>query len=185
MTNWKTHHKNTVFTSGKWLAVEDRTVESPDGQTIEHWCWVTSPDFVNIFAVMEDGRALLFRQGKYGLDGDSLAPMGGYMEPDEQPLAAAKRELLEETGCEAGRWIELGRYIVDPNRGVAWGSMFLALGVKKVTGESGDDIERQEQVLLTLDEVESALLSGQFRVMSWANCTALALIKLRQIQLGI
>src|SRR5574338_1335661 len=114
MSNWKTHHTETVYTCGRWLAVEDRTVESPDGQTIEHWSWITTPDFVNIFALMEDGRALMFRQGKYGLDGESLAPMGGYIEPGEQPLAAAVRELREETGCEARQWIDLGRFLVDP-----------------------------------------------------------------------
>ena len=44
---------------------------------------------------------------------------GGKMELVE-PLAAAKRELLEETGYESDDWVSLGSYRVDPNRG--WGA---------------------------------------------------------------
>lgn len=179
MTNWKTIDATRVYSAGKWLAVEERTVETPDGQTIEGWAWVTSPNFVNVFPVMEDWRALLFRQGKYGLDGDSLAPVGGYIEEGEEPFAAAVRELREETGCEAREWIDLGRYLVDPNRGVAWGSMYLALGTRQVTTTSEHDLEAQEPVLLTLDEVEAALRGGRFRVLAWASCAALAILRIK------
>ena len=179
MNGWKTLTSQTAYSAGKWLKVEDRTVVTPGGETIEHWAWVTSPNYINVFPVMEDGRALLFRQGKYGLEGDSLAPVGGYIEEGEEPLAAAVRELREETGCEAREWVDLGRYIVDPNRGIAWGSLYLALGARKVTERSAFDLEEQEPVLLTVEEVEAALLAGRFRVLAWASCAAFALMRMK------
>lgn len=179
MSGWKTRAKTTVHASGKWLSVEDRTVETPGGLVIEHWPWVITPNYVNVLAVTENGLALIFRQGKYGFEGDSLAPVGGYVEPGEAPLAAAKRELLEETGCTAETWQHLGRFQVDPNRGVAWGDLYLALGARKTAEIHADDLEEQELLEMTAGELRRALREGQFKVLAWAANIALALLHLQ------
>lgn len=175
MKLWKTLSSEPVLSFGKWLGVEDRTVETPDGQVIEHWAWVTSPDFVNVVALMEDGRFLLFEQGKYGLEGLSLAPVGGYIEPGETPMQAAQRELLEETGCRSDDWRSLGCFTVDPNRGVARGNLFLAKNVRQIAEPSGGDLEEQRLVYLTRAEVEAALFDGRFKTLAWAAVVSLAL----------
>ena len=61
-------------------------------------------------AVTVDGRWLCFRQTKYAVEGVSLAPVGGYLEPGEDPLLGAQRELFEETGYEAPDWLDLGQF---------------------------------------------------------------------------
>lgn len=175
--NWKTISRTPVLSFGKWLQVEDRTVETPDGQVIEHWAWVHIPDYVNVLAETSEGKYLVFRQGKYGLDGESLAPVGGYIEPGEEPLAAAKRELLEETGYEAAEWISLGEYLVDPNRGVSRGYLYLARCASQVAEPNADDLEEQHLLLLDREVLEEALRSGQFKVLAWATNIALALMQ--------
>lgn len=175
MTSWKTHSNRTTLSAGKWLTVEMRTVETPDGQVIKDWPWVITPDFINVVAVTEAGRLLLFRQGKYGLEGESLAPVGGYIEPGEDPLDAAKRELHEETGYTASEWVSLSDYLVDPNRGVARGYIFLAYGARKIAEPTADDLEAQELLELMPLEVESALREGQVKVLSWAFSITAAL----------
>ena len=176
MSTWKTHSSTPVLDAGKWLSVEDRTVETPAGQIIEHWPWVITPNYVNVLALTPEGRYLVFRQGKYGLDGDSLAPVGGYMEPGEEPLQAARRELLEETGCEAADWIPLGTYMVDPNRGIAVGNLYLARGARPIAPITADDLEEQHLLYLTRAELEEALRTGQFKVLAWAANIAFALL---------
>jgi ADP-ribose pyrophosphatase len=176
MSDWKTHQSKQVLSYGKWLSVEDRTVETPDGQVIPGWPWVVTPDYVNVLAETPEGRYLVFRQGKYGLEGESLAVVGGYLEPGEEPLAAAQRELREETGCEAAEWISLGNYRVDPNRGVCMGSLYLARGAVSVCQPIVDDLEAQSLLLLTRAELEDALRTGQFKVMAWAANVAFALL---------
>lgn len=176
MSTWKTHTSSRILSSGKWLSVEDRTVETPAGQIIEHWPWVTTPNYINVLAVTPEGRYLVFRQGKYGYEGDSLAPVGGYIEPGEDPLAAARRELLEETGCQAEEWLPLGQFLVDPNRGVALGNLYLARGARPVAERSADDLEEQHLLFLSRAELEAALLGGQFKVLAWAANIALALL---------
>ena len=59
---------------------------------------IITPDFVLVLALTPDNKFLCFRQTKYAVDGTTLAPVGGIIEPEEDPLNAAKRELLEETG---------------------------------------------------------------------------------------
>ncbi|GAP07555.1 ADP-ribose pyrophosphatase [Anaerolinea thermolimosa] len=176
MIPWKTLQIQPVFSSDRWLTVEDRTVQTPDGQVIEHWPWVITPDYINVLAVTPDGRYLVFRQGKYGLEGDSLAPVGGYLEPGEDPLAAAQRELLEETGYTARQWHHLGHFLVDPNRGVARGDLFLASDAFQVAQPVPDDLEEQELLLLSRAELETALRRGQFKVLAWAATVAFALL---------
>jgi 8-oxo-dGTP pyrophosphatase MutT (NUDIX family) len=176
MPLWKTLSRKPVLSFGKWLSVEDRTVETPDEQVIEHWPWVRTPDYVNILAVTREGRFLIFRQGKYGLEGESLAPVGGYIEEGEDPLDAAKRELREETGYEAAGWTSLGTYLVDPNRGVAMGYIYLATGAVQVTEADADDLEEQHLLLMERVELVESLRTGQFKVLAWAAAIALALL---------
>ena len=178
MTDWKTTNKRTVLKNGKFLTVEYHTIELPDGRVIADWSWLITPDFINVVLVDEQGRFVLFRQTKYGIDGDSLALVGGYIEPNEDPLAAAKRETLEETGYEASDWTFFGSFRVDANRGAGMAYAYLAIGARKVTERDADDLEEQELVLLTRQEVEKALFNGEFKVLPWTSLVALSLLHL-------
>jgi ADP-ribose pyrophosphatase len=83
--------------------------------------------------------------------------------------------LLEETGYEAGEWIDLGHYRIDPNRGVGTGYFYLAHHARRVADPIADDLEEQELLLLSRSEVEAALDAGEFKVLAWALNVALAL----------
>src|SRR5512139_758603 len=110
MQPWKTISRRVVLEQPPFLTVEEHEVELPDGRVIPDWPWIITPNFINVVAVTTEGKCLLFRQGKYALDDLSLAPVGGYLESGEEPLSAARRELLEETGYTATGWTDLGRY---------------------------------------------------------------------------
>jgi ADP-ribose pyrophosphatase len=175
MKNWITRARKTILDQSPWLKVEYHTVELSDGRIIPDWSWIITPDFINVVACTADGNFILLRQMKYGLEKLSLAPIGGYLNPGEEPLDAAKRELLEETGYIASEWIDLGHYRVDPNRGVAMGHLYLARGAFQVTQPTPDDLEELEMVQLTRQELELALQHGEILVLSWAAVVALAL----------
>jgi ADP-ribose pyrophosphatase len=179
MTDWKTTDKRTILQNGKFLTVEYHTVELPDGTVIEDWSWVITPDFINVVILDEQGRFVLFRQTKYGIEGDALAPVGGYIEAGEDPLEAAKRETLEETGYAADNWTFFGSYRVDANRGAGMAYAFLATGAKKVAERNADDLEAQELVLLSREQVEQALFNGEFKVLPWTSLVALSLLHLK------
>lgn len=172
---WKTLSRQVILDHSKFLVVEEHAVELPDGQVIPDWPWLITPDFVNVVAVTPERRFLCFRQTKYGIEGTSLAPVGGFLEPGEEPLLAAQRELLEETGYEAAEWIPLGSYRVDANRGAGMAFFYLALGAHRVTEANPDDLEDQELLFLTHAEMKAALAARQFKVLPWITIVALAL----------
>ena len=175
MQPWKTLARRTVLNHSKFLVVEEHTVALPDGRIIDDWPWIITPDYINVTAVTEAGLFLCFRQTKYSVDGVSLAVVGGYLEPGEEPLEAAKRELREESGYEAAEWLALGRYPVDGNRGAGVAYPFLATGARQVTEIDADDLEEQELLLLSRAEIEAALDAGEFKSLPWVAAVALAL----------
>lgn len=178
MKLWKTKNRQMILERRPWLVVENHTVELPDGRLIADWPWIVTPDYVNVVAVTEDGHFLCFRQVKYGIDGTTLGIVGGFVDNDEEPLRAAQRELLEETGYESTQWTHLGSYRVDPNRGVATGHLYLARQARYITLRNADDLEEQELFLLSRSEIETALVQGDFKVLAWAASLAFALRQL-------
>ncbi|NTW46336.1 MAG: NUDIX hydrolase [Candidatus Moranbacteria bacterium] len=100
------------------------------------------PDTVVVFPVLDDGSILLTRQEKPGKE-PFLGGAGGRVERDEDVLAAARRELLEETGYEASEFV-----LVDarqPTSKIDWAVFtFVAKGLRKVSTSNPDAGERIE-----------------------------------------
>jgi len=181
MEPWKTLSRELILDCGKFLKIEKHSVELPDGRIINDWPWVITPDYVNVVALTPDKKFICFRQVKYAVEGTSLAVVGGFVDPNEIPLEAAKRELIEETGYETKRWMFLGEYSVDANRGAGKGNLFLALDAVKKNEPISDDLEEQEFLLLSRDEIINALRDGEFKVLAWAAIVAMALIRMETV----
>ncbi|OQA23444.1 MAG: ADP-ribose pyrophosphatase [Chloroflexi bacterium ADurb.Bin360] len=178
MQPWKTLSRRVILQCGRFLTVESHTVALPDGRIIEEWPWIITPDYINVVAVTVEGCFLCFRQTKYSVEGTSLAVVGGYLEPGEEALAAAQRELREETGYTSPQWSSLGKYSVDGNRGAGNAHYFLAQRAVRVAEIHADDLEEQQLLLLSREEVEAALDGGEFKSLSWAAAVSLALRQL-------
>jgi ADP-ribose pyrophosphatase len=172
---WKTLSRKKILEFSQFLSIESHRVQLPDGEIIEDWPWIVIPSAVIVLAQTTDQLFLCFRQTKYAVEGTTLATVGGMIEEDEDPLSAARRELLEETGCRAEEWVELGSYWLDPNRGIARMHLFLARQASKVAEPDSDDLEDQQLISMTREGLETALLNGEFKVLAWVTTISLAL----------
>ena len=175
MQLWKTISRRLLCQPNRFLSVEIHEGELPDGTRIADWPWLVTPDYANVLARTRDGRFLCLRQPKYAVQGITLAPVGGFLEPGEDPLRAAQRELREETGYEAPEWHALGSAVVDANRGAGTANLFLALDAEPVGAPQSDDLEQQQLLLFSREELEEALDRGDFKVLAWATVVALGL----------
>jgi len=175
MGAWQTHSRRIVFDQSPWLTVEHHEVELPGGRVIPDWPWIKTPDYINVVVETDTGQFLCFRQRKYAISELMLSLVGGYIRPGEEPLAAAQRELGEETGYTSNEWINLGHYLVDPNRGVATGNLFLARHAEQKFAIDSDDLEEQEIIYLDRTELETALDKGEFKILAWAAAVVFAL----------
>lgn len=71
------------------------------------------PEWVNVVALTPERRVVIVRQYRFGTGRVTLEIPGGVIDLGEEPEAAARRELVEETGYTAARWTSLGP--VEPN----------------------------------------------------------------------
>ena len=91
---------------GSLLKVHRDIVRLPDGSEGSRE-YIRHPGAVAILALTEDRQLLLERQYRYPPRREFIEIPAGKLEPGEPHLATAKRELLEETGYEAGEWTSL------------------------------------------------------------------------------
>ena len=101
------------------------------------------------------------KQYRHGLGMDSIELPCGVMEKGEQPLEAAQRELLEETGYGNGEWSKLMTIAPNPGSMSNLTHCFLAVGVEKISNQSLDETEELTVHLISETEVKSLLENGQ------------------------
>jgi ADP-ribose pyrophosphatase len=161
------------------MEVGEERVGLPDGREVDGFLWVRMRDFVAMVAVTERKEVILVRAYKHGARRVSLAVPAGYIEDGEEPLAAAKRELREETGYESEDWASLGSFVVDGNYGVATEHIFLARTARKAVEPASGDLEEMEIVTVPHATVSDYVRRGEVVQLSSVAALALAELELR------
>jgi ADP-ribose pyrophosphatase len=118
---------------GRAISVELRETPAGRREVVLH------PGAVAILAP-RDGRILLVRQMRDGAGCPLWEIPAGVLEPGERPLAAAKRELMEETGLTAETWRYLGLLYPTPGHSNERIFLFLAVGVRG-TPTAGSEVD--------------------------------------------
>lgn len=122
---------------------------------------IDTSNWINVIPITEEGKIILIRQFRHGIEGTTVEiPGGGIDTDDENPLEAAVRELQEETGYLARSWKYLG--CVTPNPAIFnnYCYTYLARGLERKGGNSGDKMEYIEVFQATFSEVKEMLRDG-------------------------
>jgi 8-oxo-dGTP pyrophosphatase MutT (NUDIX family) len=113
---------------------------------------IEAPDWINIVALTPDREILFVKQHRLGTDQVTIETPAGLIDSGEEPLHAAERELREETGYEAEKIIHLKSLRANPAMMNNTIHFFLALGCRKIGGQSLDMQEDIEVIRATIEE---------------------------------
>jgi 8-oxo-dGTP pyrophosphatase MutT (NUDIX family) len=119
-----------------------------------------SADWVLVIALTPDGRVVLVRQYRHGIQKVVLETPGGVLDGDESPEQAAQRELREETGFAADRVRLLGTMMPNPAINDAYCHVVLAEGCRPAGAPRPDALEQIEVVLRPFAQIAEMIRSG-------------------------
>lgn len=154
----ETLNSREIF-QGRIIKVRVDTVKLPDGgsstrEIVEH------APAVAIVALDDEQNIKLVRQFRKPVEKMLLEIPAGIMEPGEEPLASARRELEEETGFRADRWEKILTYYSAPGFSDEALHVFLARDLSRGTA-SPDEDEFLQVVELPLEKAYSHIFDGQ------------------------
>ncbi len=145
----------------KYMTLRKDRVQLANGHVIDDYFVIEKANWINVIAITEEGKFVFERQYRHGANIINYELPAGIIEDGEEPLDAAKRELLEETGYSGGEWIEYGQACPNPSSMTNKNYTFLAKGVRKSSNQNLEITENIEVMLLSIDEVKSLLQFNQ------------------------
>ncbi len=159
-------HEETLSTSylyrGRIINVRQDRVKISGGQIafreiVEH------PGAVAMLVLDEKKGIILVKQHRQPAGQILLEIPAGKLEPNEEPLECARRELLEETGLEGGKWRELFLFYPSPGFCDELIYIFEVTDLKESTAPTTDPEERISVVTVPLSEALEMIKSGQIK----------------------
>lgn len=146
-----------------WLTARRDRVQLPSGIVHPEYYVLEYPTWVNVIARDKNGDFIMVRQYRHGLQDVFTELVAGVVEDGEEPLQAARRELLEETGYGNGSW-ELNMVISqNPACTTNLTYSFIATDVEPVDTQHLDKTEDIAVCVLSEDEVRSMLMRDEMK----------------------
>jgi ADP-ribose pyrophosphatase YjhB (NUDIX family) len=158
--DWKVLESRQVI-KDKLLSLRADKCQLPNGRILEPCYVMEYPAWVNVVALTKNKEVVLVKQFRHGIQKTLLELPGGTTDPEDlSPMAAIKRELLEETGFTGETFIETGRLCPNPATHNNFLHCFLAMNVEQVDKPRLDDTEQMDVVLMPLENVIEIASSG-------------------------
>ena len=172
---WTTLSTQRLFADPPWIELSVEQVRVPDGRVIDNFYQVRLPDHIVAVALTRDGYVVVERQYRHGARRTALTLPSGMIEEGEEPVAAAKRELLEETGYVAEDWRCMGSFVMDGNRGCGIAHLFSAAGAHQVAEPDPGGTEDLDVLLIEPEALMEAARGGEVVVLSSMAALVMAL----------
>ncbi len=143
---------------GTLLKLRVDKVRTPSGKEAQREL-IDHPGSVVIVPVTTDGKVLFVRQFRYSIAQYLLELPAGLIDPGEDPLESAKRELVEEVSYEAGTIRELCKVYISPGYTKEMTTIFLAEDCTPVEHEDDED-EPMQLLPVDLHDIPALLTPG-------------------------
>ena len=157
---WKTLSQKYLIEK-PWLTARVDKVQLPTGVIIDEYYVLEYPDWVNTIAITKDGKFVFVRQYRYAIGKTVNELCAGVVEKGEDPMDAAKRELMEETGFGGGNWQEWMTISANPSTHTNLTHCYLATEVEPLGKQHLDQGEDLEPRIFSREEVLDMLQKGE------------------------
>jgi len=178
LQNWQTLKSKIVF-SNRWVRLRQDRIRLPNGSVISDYFVRETNRVAVIFALTKDRKVITIHQYRHGIGEVVNNLPSGNIEPSEQPLASAKRELLEETGYRAGKIRKIGEAYAEPTGSNARVIYFLAEDCKKVAEPLDNPREEIEVELVSINELKRRAAHSKIRCQYCLSAILLGLLVLK------
>ena len=170
--------ESTYTYRDRWLALRSDSVRLPNGNMLSPYHVIEIADWVNVVAISEAGDMLLVEQYRHAVTRTMLEIPAGHVDPTEGLEAAARRELLEETGYGGGTWHALGALHPAASRFTNQVHAFLAVGVTRLARPMEEESENLRLHEIPWAEFADGLRSGALRLLEANQMSTLLLLHL-------
>jgi len=160
----------------EWIDFRKSRYRFPDGREFEPYYSYSRRDYVVIVATDEEGNYICVRQYRHGIKRVTTEFCAGGIErtdgkeygnrqdaeSTEDALAAAKRELMEETGYESDHWKFLLTVPSNATMADNYAYIYVAKNCRKVSGQNLDETEVLNVHLYNRAQIDEMIASGEF-----------------------
>lgn len=122
--------KTEIIFQGRAFGIRRDHLKTPSGRTAKYDI-VEHHGSVILVPIDASGNVHFVRQYRHATGGDLLELPAGTLEPGEEPLECARREIREEIGMAAANLREIGSFYLVPGYSTEYMHVFLATGLQE------------------------------------------------------
>jgi len=153
-----------IIHQNPWWVYKRAVFELPNGEKGDYYYGenIGNVGGVVIIPILDDGRLILINEFRHLVERESVGFPTGAIDPGEQPMTTAERELLEETGYQSTEHIKAGSFEDSIGRLRAPIHVFIANELTRVSiPTTTDAMEQIEVIYRRVDEFEDMIRRGE------------------------